>query len=404
MRVESAHGDHWLRHHVEPLADRDNNIVGAVGVSIDISELKRTQRQLFDAAHRDRLTELPNRFSLDQRLQEAVALAAREDKRLALLFLDLDRFKSINDTMGHGAGDEVLREVGARLQKCIRGGDFIARPGGDEFVIIMSSIASVKDIEFLSQRLIRALSAPIQLDDREVYVGVSIGAAVFPEHGADASALTAHADAAMYRAKGGGGSALAVYENTMHAEDAERFALEADLRSALQRGEIEIEYQPLVELVTGQMVGCEALARWRHPTRGTIGPDVFIPIAEQSATIVDIDRWVLRQACAAVAMFRAIEPNFRIAVNLSARDLREPALALTVGTALSEHAIPPSALILEVTETAALDDAALPVLRRLRELGVNSRWTTSGSATARSRTSSACRSRCSRSTAPSSAT
>ncbi len=183
VRVESAHGDHWLRHHVEPLADRDRNIIGAVGVSIDITELKRTQRQLFDAAHRDRLTELPNRFSLDQRLQEAVALAARENGRLALLFLDLDRFKAINDTMGHGAGDEVLREVGARLHRCVRGGDFIARPGGDEFVILMSSITGEKDIEMLSQRLIRAVSAPIQLDDREVYVGVSIGAALFPEHG-----------------------------------------------------------------------------------------------------------------------------------------------------------------------------------------------------------------------------
>ncbi len=371
VRVESAHGDHWLRHHVEPLADRDGNIAGAVGVSIDITELKRTQRQLFDAAHRDRLTELPNRFSLDQRVQEAVALAARDETRLALLFLDLDRFKSINDTMGHGAGDEVLREVAARLHKCVRGGDFIARPGGDEFVIIMSSIAGVKDIEVLAQRLIRAVSAPIQLQEREVYVGVSIGAAVYPEHGADASALTAHADAAMYRAKAGGGSALAIYENAMHAEDAERFALEADLRNALQRGELELEFQPLVDLARGHAVGCEALVRWRHPTRGTIAPSVFVPIAEQSTAIVDIDRWVLRQACAAAAAFRAIDPEFRIAVNLSARDLREPALPVTVRTALGEFELPPHALILEVTETAALDDDALPALERLRELGVH---------------------------------
>jgi diguanylate cyclase (GGDEF)-like protein/PAS domain S-box-containing protein len=371
VRVESAQGDHWLRHHVEPLADRDGNIVGAVGVSIDITELKRTQRQLFDAAHRDRLTELPNRFSLDQRVQEAVALAGRNDSRLALLFLDLDRFKSINDTMGHGAGDEVLREVAARLQKCVRGGDFIARPGGDEFVIIMSSIAGVKDIEVLSQRLIRAVSAPIQLADREVYVGVSVGAAIFPEHGADASALTAHADAAMYKAKAAGGSSLAVYENAMHAEDAERFALEAELRNALARGELELEYQPLVDLARNQIVGCEALVRWRHPTRGTIAPSVFIPLAEQSTVIVDIDRWVLRRACASAATFRSIDPDFRIAVNLSARDLREPALPVTVGTALAEFEMPPHALIIEVTETAALDDDALPALERLRELGVH---------------------------------
>jgi diguanylate cyclase (GGDEF)-like protein/PAS domain S-box-containing protein len=371
VRVENAHGDHWLRHHVEPLADRDQNIIGAVGVSIDITELKRTQRQLFDAAHCDRLTGLPNRFSLDQRVQEAVALAGREETRLALLFLDLDRFKTINDSMGHGAGDDVLREVASRLQKCLRAGDFIARPGGDEFVIVMSSIAAVKDVEMLAQRLIKSLSAPIQLEDRDVHVGVSIGAAVFPEHGTDASALTAHADAAMYRAKFAGGSALAVYQSAMQAEDAERFSLEADLRHALGRGELEVEYQPLVDLLRGTVIGCEALVRWRHPTRGTIMPSVFIPIAEESSAIVEIDRWVLRQACAAAATFRTFDPAFRIAVNLSARDLREPALATMIGALLAEYDIAASALILEVTETAALDDDALPGLRRLRELGVH---------------------------------
>jgi diguanylate cyclase (GGDEF)-like protein/PAS domain S-box-containing protein len=370
VRVENAHGDHWLRHHVEPLADRDGNIAGAVGVSIDITELKRTQRQLFDAAHRDRLTGLPNRFSLDGRLQEAVALAAREERRIALLFLDLDRFKTINDTMGHGAGDDVLREVSARLQKCLRGGDFIARTGGDEFVVIMSSVAGPKDIEVLSQRLIKAVAAPIQLADREVYVGVSVGAAVFPEHASDSSALTAHADAAMYRAKANGGSALVIYESSMHTEDAERFALEADLRNALQRGELELEYQPLFDLERSQVVGCEALVRWRHPERGQIPPSVFIPIAEESSAIVEIDRWVLRQACAAAATFRAHDPEFRIAVNLSARDLREPALAANVAATLAEYAIPANALILEVTETAALADDALPALETLRDLGV----------------------------------
>ncbi len=370
-RVENAHGDHWLRHHVEPLADRDQNIIGAVGVSIDITELKRTQRQLFDAAHCDRLTSLPNRFSLDQRVQEAVALAARDESRLALLFLDLDRFKTINDSMGHGAGDDVLREVATRLQKCLRSGDFIARPGGDEFVIVMTSIASVSDIEVLSQRLIKSLSAPIHLEDRDVHVGVSIGAAVFPEHGTDAGALTAHADAAMYRAKAAGGSALAVYRSAMHAEDAERFALEADLRQALARGELELEYQPLVDLARGNVIGCEALVRWRHPTRGTIAPGVFIPIAEESSAIVDIDRWVLRQACAAAAAFRMVDPEFRMAVNLSARDLREPALAAYIGMLLAEYEIAPHSLILEITETAALDDDALPGLHRLRDLGVH---------------------------------
>ena len=370
VRVEGAHGDHWLRHHVEPLADRDANILGAVGVSIDITELKRTQRQLFDAAHCDRLTALPNRFSLEQRLQEAVAEARFDGRRFALLFLDLDRFKAINDTMGHGAGDEVLREVASRLQRCVRGGDFIARPGGDEFVILLSSIANVADIEIFSSRLIRALSAPIRVHDNEVYVGVSVGAAVFPDHGHDAEALTAHADAAMYRAKAIGGSNLAVYQPSMQAEDAERFSLEADLRQAIARGEFDVEYQPLVDLTTEHIVGCEALLRWRHPTRGTIEPATFIPIAEQSSLIVDIDRWVLREACAAASAFRTIAPDLRMAVNLSARDLRSDELCATVATALAKHQIPPRALIVEITETAALEDAALPALESLRDLGV----------------------------------
>ena len=369
VRVETVHGEHWLRHHVEPLADLDHNITGAVGVSIDITELKRTQRQLFDAAHCDRLTGLPNRFALDKRLQEEL-VATSGDERFALLFLDLDRFKAINDTMGHGSGDDVLREVASRLQRCIRGGDFIARPGGDEFVILMSGIAGNDDIEMLAQRLIRTMSAPIQLDDRAVYVGVSIGAAIFPHHGRDADALTAHADAAMYRAKASGGSSLAIYEDAMHAEDAERFALEADLRVALAGDQFELEYQPLVDLARNRIVGCEALVRWRHPTRGLITPERFIPIAEQSAVIVQIDRWVLRTALEAAAEFRKIDPAFRIAVNLSGRDLREDDLCAHVATLLATYGIPSGSLILEVTETAALDDAAVPALERLRDLGV----------------------------------
>jgi EAL domain-containing protein (putative c-di-GMP-specific phosphodiesterase class I) len=199
---------------------------------------------------------------------------------------------------------------------------------------------------------------------------VSVGAAVFPDHGRDAEALTAHADAAMYRAKAAGGSSLAIYESSLQALDAERFALEAELREALARGEFELEYQPVVDLARQEIVGCEALLRWHHPTRGTISPDVFIPIAEASSAIVEIDRWVLREACAAAATFRTIAPNLSMSVNLSARDLREDDLSGHVASALVQHGIPAHALIMEVTETAALNDAALPALERLRELGV----------------------------------
>ena len=371
VRAQSAHGDRWLRHHVEPLADRNGAIIGAVGVSIDITELKRTQRQLFDAAHSDRLTTLPNRFSLEQRLEDAVATARADGSRFALLFLDLDRFKAINDTLGHGAGDEVLREVAVRLQKCVRGADFIARPGGDEFVILLSGISGLTEIEFLAQRVIQSLSAPIRLRERTVYVGVSVGAAVFPDHGRDAEALTAHADAAMYRAKAAGGGSLAIYESSLQALDAERFAIEADLREALARNEFTVEYQPLVDLARNEIVGCEALLRWHHPIRGLISPEVFVPIAEASSSIVEIDRWVLREACAAAATFRAFAPNLSMSVNLSARDLREDDLSGHVASALVQYGIPAHALVMEVTETAAIDDAALPALERLRALGVH---------------------------------
>jgi diguanylate cyclase (GGDEF)-like protein/PAS domain S-box-containing protein len=370
VRAQTAHGDHWLQHHVEPLADRDGEIIGAVGVSINITELKRTQRELYDAAHSDRLTSLPNRFSLEQRLQDAVGAARADGNRFALLFLDLDRFKAINDTLGHGAGDAVLREVAVRLQKCVRGADFIARPGGDEFVILLSRVVSIADVEVLSQRLIQTLSAPIKLRERTVYVGVSVGAAVFPDHGRDAEALTAHADAAMYRAKAAGGGMLAVYESAMQAQSAERFTLEADLREALARKEFTLEYQPVVDLARNEVVGCEALIRWNHPIRGLISPEVFIPIAEGSAAIVEIDRWVLHEACATAAVFRTIAPDLTMSVNLSARDLREDDLGAHVASALAQYGIPAHALVMEVTETAALDDAALPALERLRELGV----------------------------------
>ena len=370
VRVENGYGDRCLRHHIEPLTDAYGAVVGASGVSIDITELKTTQQQLSEAAHADRLTGLPNRFSLEKRLADAVAAAQSDGRRFAILFLGLDRFKAINDTMGHRAGDVVLREVAKRLQACVRGVDFIARAGGDEFVILTPSVPNMSDIQRLSGRLIEALAAPIKLPERDVFVGASIGAAVFPDHGADSESITARADAAMHRAKLAGGGRLAVFEASMLAEAAERFALESDLRHAIDRGQIGVEFQPLVSLPGGQLVGCEALVRWRHPQRGMIPPATFIPIAEASFQVVEIDRWVLGEACRAAAAFRSIVPDFRLAVNLSARDLRDEELCSRVAATLAEHGFPPQLLTMEITETAALDEMALPALQQLRDLGV----------------------------------
>ncbi len=369
-RVESAWSDRWLRHHVEPLADEDRNLIGAVGVSIDITELNRVRHQLFDAAHRDRLTGLPNRLALEQRLSEAIAAADEGDRRFALLFLDLDRFKTINDSLGHGAGDEVLRAVAQRLESAVRPGDVIARPGGDEFVILLPAIHDPAELQMVSQRLLRGLAGPVAVLERQLYVSASMGVAIYPEHGRDAETLLAHADAAMYRAKALGGNRSAAYDASLESIAVDRLALENDLRQAVDRGELELRYQPIVNVASARIVGCEALVRWRHPQRGTILPDTFIGIAEETGDIVAIDRWVLREACAAAARMRAFLPGFHVSVNASSRDLREPGLPELVAALLAEHRLPPAALSIEITETVSLDDSVLPVLRELHALGV----------------------------------
>ncbi|MDB5071089.1 MAG: hypothetical protein JWM87_2200 [Candidatus Eremiobacteraeota bacterium] len=370
VRAETARGERWLRHHVEPLRGAGGAVVGAVGVSLDITELKRTQQELFDSAHRDRLTGLPNRLSLDQRIGETIGDARRDDRRFALLFVDLDRFKTINDTLGHGAGDDVLREVALRLQATLRGGDVIARPGGDEFIILVPRVVHAAEVESVGQRLVRALALPVAAGGRELFVNASVGAAIFPDHGPTAEAIVAHADAAMYRAKALGGNRFALYDKSMAAVASERLVLENDLRHAIARDELDLLYQPVVDVASRRIVGCEALARWNHRVRGVVPPATFIPIAEESGAIVALDRWVLRQACATAARIRAHQPGFRVAVNFSPRGLREPDLPDVIAAVLAEHRLAGGALSVEVTEHVLLDDGILPALRRICALGV----------------------------------
>ncbi|GAC1574070.1 MAG: hypothetical protein NVS3B7_05790 [Candidatus Elarobacter sp.] len=370
-RVESAHSEHWLRHHIEPLTGSEHTVVGAVGVSIDITELKRAQGVLVDAAHRDRLTGLPNRLALEGRLAELMGAAARSSDRFTLLFVDLDRFKTINDTLGHAVGDDVLRSVAARLQAVMRPGELVARPGGDEFIILLQQVGDAAAIEAVAKRLIRCLAPAVDVGGRQLYVSASIGAAVFPEHGADAEALIAHADSAMYRAKAMGGNRYAVFESSMEAASFDRLALENELHDAVDANQFELYYQPIVSLTSREIVGCEALIRWNHPVRGLIDPQTFIGIAEETGAIVAIDRWVLREACATVARLRRVIPDFRIAVNVSSRDLHETDLPDAVAAALADFGLAPTALAIEITETVALDDSVLPVLRRLFALGIH---------------------------------
>ncbi|HEY0613865.1 MAG TPA: EAL domain-containing protein [Candidatus Elarobacter sp.] len=371
VRAETARGQRWLRHHVEPLTDADGAVAGAVGITLDVTELKRTQHELFESAHRDRLTGLPNRLSLEQRIEETIADARRDDRRFALLFVDLDRFKTINDTLGHGIGDDVLREVASRLQETLRAGDVIARPGGDEFIVLLPRVVHAAEVESVAQRLVRALAVPVSVQGQELFVNASVGAAIFPDHGLDAQAVLAHADAAMYRAKGMGGNRGELWDRSMEAPANERLVLENDLRHAIARDELELLYQPVIEVSSRRIVGCEALVRWNHRVRGVVAPADFIPIAEESGAIVAVDRWVLREACLTAARIRAYRPEFRVAVNFSPRDLQEPDLPDVVQAMLSEHGLPGRALSVEVTEHVLLDDAVLPALRKLCALGVN---------------------------------
>jgi diguanylate cyclase (GGDEF)-like protein/PAS domain S-box-containing protein len=368
---ESPLGERWLRHHVEPLRDkRHGNVNGAVGISIDITELKRAEQTAQRSANHDLLTGLPNRLSLEQSLTEVIRDAESRKRGFALLFVDLDRFKGINDTLGHDVGDEVLRTVASRLTEAVRGGDIVARPGGDEFIVLVPSIAGDDDVDIIAQRIIRRIREPMEINGHELFVGASIGIATFPDHGRAGRALVSHADAAMYRAKRSGGNVHVHFERSMEAEDSDRLTLEADLRHAIERNELRVHYQPIFDVRANVLSGCEALVRWQHPTRGLMAPDAFLPIAEETGLIVDIDRWVLNASCSMLAAIRLGVPGFRAAVNVSPRDLRESDFVAYVFETLRRHGLPLDALTLEITEQVMLEPAALPALQQLAAAGV----------------------------------
>ncbi|WP_158292296.1 putative bifunctional diguanylate cyclase/phosphodiesterase [Paracraurococcus ruber] len=322
-------------------------------------------------AHHDPLTSLPNRVLLHERLQQAMAVARHNGQSIALLWIDLDRFKAVNDSFGHSAGDALLRELARRLSGAIRATDTVARLGGDEFIIIQTAMERPQDAESLAARLITLLSEPVDLEHgRQAVVSASIGIAVFPEDGATCETLLANADLAMYRVKGESRNGYAFFRAEMDRASQDRCALEQELRFALARGQLSLEYQPQVDMASGRVHGFEALLRWSLPERGSVRPDVFIPVAEASGAIVSIGAWVLEEACREASEWH--EP-MRISVNVSTAQFQQGDFAELVSRTLVATGLDASRLEIEVTESMLSRDPArmLEVLNRLRAMGVS---------------------------------
>jgi diguanylate cyclase (GGDEF)-like protein len=337
--------------------------------------LDRAQSELqFLVAH-DALTRLPNRILLVDRIEQAIAQAMRSGLPCAVLFFDVDRFKAINDSLGHAAGDQALLEVGRRATLTLRKGDTVARLAGDEFAIVLPQIAQSANAGQLATRLLNELAEPLSLNDRPVYLSASVGIALYPNDGADAEQLIASADAAMYHAKRNGRSNYQFFAPEMNAFDKQRVEMEAALRAALAQGQFELHYQPKVDVQHGGIDSVEALIRWHHPQRGMVPPMEFIPLAEETGLIVPIGKWVLREACRQCRAWQNNPdmPPLRVAVNLSASQFRDPDLKNTVTEALSDAQLDSRWLELELTESTVMSSAAKAeqVLEALSSLGVH---------------------------------
>lgn len=340
-----------------------------LGVIDDVTERKATEARIAHLAHYDALTDLPNRAYFHEQLEKRLS-SVRAGGRLAMLYLDLDHFKSINDTLGHPAGDALLKKVALRLQGCLGENDLVARLGGDEFAIVQTAPKDRKDAELLADRLRVALTArPYDLLGHQTATNISIGIAIAPEDGTELDELLRHADLALYAAKAEGRATSRSFEPAMTMRMKERRELEIDLRTAAVNAELELHYQPVVNLETGCITGCEALLRWNHPRRGLVQPDAFIPLAEETGLITPIGEWVLREACTAA---RHWPDHFTIAVNVSPVQFRSPGLALTVAAAIGASGLPAHRLELEVTETALMqnNESTLTALHQIRALGV----------------------------------
>jgi diguanylate cyclase (GGDEF)-like protein/PAS domain S-box-containing protein len=356
-----------------PIHDRRGQVTGAVMVFHDVSSARALSLRMAYLAQHDTLTDLPNRTLLNDRLNRAIVLAERHRQRLAVLFLDVDRFKHINDSVGHVIGDRLLQSLAQRLLTCVRNSDTVSRQGGDEFVILLSEVTHAADAAVSAQKLLLALSEPHRVDQHDLEVTVSIGIATYPDDGTDAETLLKRADFAMYHAKDSGRNNYQFFEPKMNVRAVERQSLENDLRHAMERRELALHYQPKMNLHSGAITGIEALIRWHHPQRGLVLPAQFIPIAEECGFIVPIGQWVLRESCKQAKLWQdAGLPSTRVAINVSTVELRARDFLPGLRDILLETGLDPIHLELELTETFLMQDATstAAVLRAINELGV----------------------------------
>jgi len=361
----------WLT--ITALGDGQGGERKYAGVFNDISERKMTEERIRSLAYYDELTGLPNRRLFQDRLSMALPQMRRHEQRLAVLFIDLDLFKRINDTLGHSVGDEVLREMARRLRACVRDGDTVSRMGGDEFTVIQPNIRNADDAVRLAKRIVDSIREPFSAGGNELYVTTSIGVAIFPADGDSHEELIKNADTAMYRAKDLGRNSYQLYTESMNAESFERLTMESHLRQALQRNELLLNYQVKVDLPSNRVSGVEALLRWQHPEFGLVPPNRFVPLAEGNGLIVPIGTWVLHEACRqAQAWHSAGLPGVRMAVNFSSRQMHRADLVETVTAALAKTGLAATQLEIELTESMLMEhmDEVAPQLHRLRELGV----------------------------------
>jgi diguanylate cyclase (GGDEF)-like protein len=357
-----------------PIHDRTGSVTGAVIVFHDVSATRAMSLEMTHSAQHDVVTGLPNRVLLSDRINQSISLAHRNNRSIAVLFLDLDHFKYINDSLGHAVGDQLLQSVSKRLLASVRASDTVTRQGGDEFIILLSEITHPEDAATSAKKILLSLSTPCSVGGHDLHIDGSIGISIYPADGEDAETLVKNADTAMYYAKERGRSNFQFFTAAMNLKTVQRQSLESSLRRALERDEFLLHYQPKVDLITGEITGVEALIRWQQPDRGLVPPAQFVPVAEDCGLILPIGRWVLREACRQAREWQAAGLPFkRISVNVSAAEFRDKVFVERVATILAETGLDPRYLDLELTEGVLMADAesTCGILHALKDIGVH---------------------------------